>query len=66
MTKGTVKWYNEDKGFGFIETENGHDIFVHRSGIENKYAALMPEEKVVFEIKQGDRGPVAIKVKSEN
>ena len=64
MTKGKVKWYNEIKGFGFIESENGDDIFVHRTGLFSSYGGLQPEQEVVFEIKQGDKGLVAINVKS--
>ncbi|MBN1599294.1 MAG: cold shock domain-containing protein [Bacteroidales bacterium] len=66
MNKGKVKWYNEVKGFGFIETENGDDIFFHRSGIIKPNDGLHEETKVVFEIKQGDRGLFAINVKKEN
>lgn len=62
MNKGKVKWYNEIKGFGFIETENGDDIFVHRSGLVSSFAGLSPDQEVEFEIKDGERGPVAIKV----
>lgn len=62
MTKGKIKWYNEAKGFGFIESEEGNDIFVHRSGFVNQYGNHQPEEKVVFEVKQGDKGLVAINV----
>ena len=63
MTKGKVKWYNETKGFGFIETENGDDVFVHRSGLTSSYDELQPEQDVIFEIKQGDKGLFAINVK---
>ena len=63
MTKGKVKWYNEIKGFGFIESENGDDIFVHRSGISDSHKPLQPEQEVVFEIKQGDKGLFAVDVK---
>lgn len=63
MTKGKVKWYNETKGFGFIETPEGKDIFVHRSGLENAFEGLQPDQEVTYEVKQGDRGPVAINVK---
>jgi CspA family cold shock protein len=66
MTKGKVKWYNEDKGFGFIESENGDDIFVHRTGIDNKYSGLLAEQQVVFEVKQGEKGLVAFNVKTAN
>ena len=64
MTKGKIKWYNEVKGFGFIETENGHDIFVHRSGLSGTNDELQPEQQVQFETKQGDKGLFAVNVKS--
>lgn len=64
MNKGKVKWYNETKGFGFIEQENGDDIFVHRSGLTDSYDALHPEQNVEFEVKQGDKGLFAVNVKS--
>ena len=63
MTQGKVKWYNETKGFGFIESENGDDIFVHRTGLRNSTVVLRPEQEVVFEIKQGDKGLFAVDVK---
>lgn len=66
MTKGKVKWYNEIKGFGFIESENGDDIFVHRTGLSSSYGGLQPDQEVEFEIKQGDKGLIAINVTSVN
>ena len=63
MTKGKVKWYNESKGFGFIESENGEDIFVHRTGLVNSYDGLQPDQQVVFDTKQGEKGLAAINVK---
>lgn len=66
MNTGKVKWYNETKGFGFIETENGKDIFVHRSGLVNSYDGLQEEQEVEFETKQGDKGSYAVNVKSKN
>jgi len=66
MTKGKVKWYNEVKGFGFIESENGDDIFVHRTGLVNSFGGLQPDQEVVFETKKGDKGLVAFNVKSVN
>ncbi len=63
MTKGKVKWYNESKGFGFIESENGEDIFVHRTGLVNSYDGLQPDQRVVFDTKQGEKGLAAINVK---
>jgi len=66
MIKGKVKWYNEVKGFGFIETENGDDIFVHRSGLVSPYNGLQPDQQVEFETKQGEKGLAAFNVKSVN
>ena len=64
MTKGKVKWYNDVKGFGFIETDNQEDIFVHRTGILNAYEGLQTDQEVTFEVKQGEKGPMAVNVKS--
>ena len=66
MTKGKVKWYNEVRGFGFIEAENGVDIFVHRTSLVRPYGELHPEQEVVFETKQSDKGLIAINVKATN
>lgn len=63
MTKGKVKWYNDTKGFGFIETEETDDIFMHRSGIVDNYPLLQQDDEVEFETKQGDRGIMAVNVK---
>ena len=63
MATGVVKWYNEMKGFGFIETETGKDIFVHRTGLADPYKGLQTGEKVVFETEQGNKGTVAVDVK---
>ena len=62
MNKGKVKWYDEAKGFGFIESEDGKDIFVHRSGLISPFAGLSSEQEVQFEVKQGDKGLVAFNV----
>jgi len=64
MAKGKVKWYNESKGFGFIESESGEDIFVHRTGLANSYDGLQPDQQVEYDTKQGDKGPSAINVKT--
>ena len=63
MSEGKVKWYNETKGFGFIEIEGGKDVFVHRSGLEDSYKGLTEGQEVTFDIKQGDKGEVAFNVK---
>jgi len=59
-----VKWYDETKGFGFIKSESGEDIFVHRTGLLDSYEVLETDQEVVFEVKQGDKGLVAYDVKT--
>lgn len=63
MAKGKVKWYDKTKGFGFIETEKGTDIFVHRSGILDPQLILDTGQEVEFETRQGEKGLVAFNVK---
>lgn len=63
MSYGKVKWYNEAKGFGFIETEDGEDVFVHRTGLSNQRDGLRENQEVEFEIKKGDKGLMAVDVK---
>lgn len=63
MNEGKVKWYDETKGFGFIEVEGQKDIFVHRSGLSNPIEGLSEGQQVTFEIKQGDKGEFASNVK---
>ena len=61
--KGKVKWYDVVKGYGFIQTEDDKDIFIHRSGLEESHTRLETGETVEFEIEQRDKGPVAVKVR---
>ena len=59
-TTGTVKWFNESKGFGFIEQESGPDVFVHASALSDKGIRNLAEgQKVEFKISQGKKGPQA-------
>ncbi len=64
MPAGTVKWFNESKGFGFIAQDNGgDDVFVHFSAIQGGgFRSLAEGQKVTFEIEKGDRGPKAVNV----
>lgn len=63
MLKGTVKWFNESKGFGFIEQESGKDVFVHYSAIAGSgFKTLNEGDKVQFEIVDGPKGPAAANV----
>ena len=63
MCKGTVKWFNESKGFGFIENDEGGDVFVHYSSIQGDgFKVLYENQRVTFEIEQGPKGPAAANV----
>ena len=63
MHTGTVKWFNESKGFGFISQESGEDVFVHfRSIVGNGFKTLVEGQKVKFDIEQGDKGLSATNV----
>ena len=63
MKQGTVKWFNAEKGFGFISTEDGNDVFVHFSAIQSEgYKTLDEGQKVEFDIVDGAKGPQASNV----
>ncbi len=63
MTEGTVKWFNAEKGFGFIEVEGSDDVFVHFSAIQGEgFKSLEEGQTVTFDIEQGARGPQAANV----
>ncbi|MCL5023115.1 MAG: cold-shock protein [Nitrospirae bacterium] len=63
MEKGTVKWFNESKGFGFITKEDGGDVFVHYTAIQdNGFKSLSEGQAVSFEIVDGPKGPKAVNV----
>jgi len=64
MPNGVVKWFNEQKGFGFIANDEGGDVFVHFSAIQGDgFKTLSEGQRVSFDIKQGDKGPSAENVK---
>ncbi len=64
MPEGRVKWFNEKKGYGFIQPETGADLFVHYSSIEGSgFKSLTEGEQVTFEVENGSKGPQAVKVR---
>ena len=64
MAKGRVKWFNDQKGFGFIEVEGAKDVFVHHSSIQAEgFKSPKERDEVEFEITQGPKGPIATNVR---
>ena len=62
--KGTVKWFNKEKGFGFITCEDGNDVFVHYSGIANDgYKTLVEAQEVEFDVNDSPKGKIAVNVR---
>lgn len=63
MANGRVKWFNDQKGYGFIEQDDGPDVFVHFSGIAGDgFKSLNEGDQVTFDIEKGDKGPAAVNV----
>lgn len=66
MANGTVKWFNESKGYGFIEQESGEDVFVHFTAIQGEgFKTLKEGQKVQFDVVKGPKGPQAANVMAQ-
>lgn len=64
MANGTVKWFSNEKGYGFIAQEGGPDVFVHHSGIDGSgFKSLKEGDQVTFDVEEGKKGPAAVNVK---
>jgi len=67
MATGTVKWFNDSKGFGFIQADDGQDVFVHQTAIVMEgHRTLSEGQRVEFDLTQGEKGPKAENVKATN
>ena len=67
MPEGRVKWFNDKKGYGFIETDDQGDVFVHYSAIDGEgFRSVSEGEKVAFEVERGPKGPQAVRVRNCN
>jgi CspA family cold shock protein len=65
MAKGTVKWFNDKKGFGFLSRDDGDDVFVHHTSIQGEgFKSLREGQEVEFEVQDGPKGPQAVNVKA--
>jgi CspA family cold shock protein len=64
MPEGSVKWFNDQKGYGFIQGDNGNDIFVHYSAVQVRgFKTLKEGQRVIFDVEHGDKGPAAANVR---